>query len=196
MQKMKRELYKKIIADPYMSTNKLHVLMYLISIQRADGRITGVHHKDIAAAVGCSRSEVYYALGCLASSGYIEKSKAHPCDMDILIPDNMFSPDIGFLAPDYGHSSYINLNIRLLDDAAFWKLPIGALKVALYWLNRIGGQQGNRKLKDRSRLWSSSFMEDIKKLLCVQARTARKYIRMLAVWLTSGLTGGTGRTTS
>ena len=188
MNKMKRNLVFKIL-NSNITSYEFDLIIFLTTIQEEDGTVASIYYKNIKDNLKCSVATVYNIINGLEKKGFVKKEKNSPHgeDFNIRILDNDFSKDIFPVKNDNNgeiidwkkkYTDYIDTDFVFLYNSEFRKLPLGAKKLALYYLNRYVSS-GKEKT---DRFWYSS-KHYLNKKFCmhigVKSRSLKKYYNLL-----------------
>lgn len=188
MNKMKRNLVFKIL-NSNITSYEFDLIIFLTTIQEEDGTVASIYYKNIKDNLKCSVATVYNIINGLEKKGFVKKEKKSPHgeDFNIRILDNDFSKDIFPVKNDNNgeiidwkkkYTDYIDTDFVFLYNSEFRKLPLGAKKLALYYLNRYVSS-GKEKT---DRFWYSS-KHYLNKKFCmhigVKSRSLKKYYNLL-----------------
>ena len=146
MNKMKRNLVFKIL-NSNITSYEFDLIIFLTTIQEEDGTVASIYYKNIKDNLKCSVATVYNIINGLEKKGFVKKEKNSPHgeDFNIRILDNDFSKDIFPVKNDNNgeiidwkkkYTDYIDTDFVFLYNSEFRKLPLGAKKLALYYLQR------------------------------------------------------------
>lgn len=193
MRKMKYELYDKIIKDDSLSRLELKLIFFLAAHQDAKGYVTGIYYDDIAKELDCSVSGFYLVRDNLINKGYIECDKNDNADMDILLYDNCFAVENEII-----YENYVDLDINIFKDEKFFKCKAGAIRLAMYYIKRVSAAGAVTKTNSPStavaeaesarKLWFTpvKLYKVLKKLINVDIRTLKDYMKSLKEWIAEG----------
>ncbi|MDE6232153.1 MAG: hypothetical protein K2M60_02220, partial [Lachnospiraceae bacterium] len=192
MQKMKYDLYNRIMADTSLSRLELHLLFWLAKHQDENGYITGVYYQEIVECLSCSKSGFYLVRDSLAEKGYISWDKSHNADMDIKLYDNSFC-----INGDIVYENYVDLNISMFESGEFYKCRAGAIKLAMYMVKRVAAAKAityansysadSMEAENSRKLWFNprKFLSVVKDILKVEIRSIKEYLGELKLWIGS-----------
>lgn len=200
MRKIKAELYNRMISDKTLSRLELKLLFWLAAHQDERGNVTGVYYSDIADELHCSVSGFYLTRDSLTDKHYITWDKSDTADMDIKLTGNNF-----VFNGETIYENYIDIDIAIFKDEEFFKLKAGAIKLAMYFLKRVEAagavtKQDSPSTPEREaelarKLWYNplEFYKVVKKLLCIDIRTIKEYIKVLKPWIGEGKVQNEGK---
>ena len=193
MNKMKREFVKRIIDEP-ITSKEFDILFLLTSIQEEDGSVCNVYYKDVISSINCVVATFYDVVDSLEKKGFLKKENktSHREDMDIRIIGNDFSDDWIAVENDENgnitkrvkrYRDYIETDYAFLYNDDFKELPVGAKKLALYYLNRYN----NRKKQEKYIFSEKHYLNDeFCQRFNVQPRTLHKYYDLLGKYISYG----------
>lgn len=192
---MKRKLVYKIMENN-ISSKEFDLLFLLTSIQNEDGTVLYLYYRDIKNSLRCSTATVYNIIDSLVRKGFLKKEKksTHGEDFDIRILDNDFSNDKIPIKNDADgeiirwkmkYEDYISTDFAFLYEEKFMNLPVGAKKLALYYLNRY--LSSGRESKDK--FWFSKkhyLKKEFYERIGVLPRSIRHYYDLLSDYIDVG----------
>lgn len=134
MNKMKRQLNRKIRQDSSLSSDEISLIHMLCKVCDDFGWTRGVYYRYAAEELKICRSQFYRLVKSLKDKGYIRTEKNDISDMDIFICDNSFVvyADDENMEPVTEYKDYINLNMEVFNGQ-FYQLK-GIEKRILYAL--------------------------------------------------------------
>lgn len=193
MRKIKSELYNRIYQDKSLSRLELTLLFWLASKQNEYGYVNGIYYSDIAAELDCSVSGFYLTRDSLVKKNYIEWDKSDTADMDIKLYDNSF-----VFNGETVYENYIDIDIPIFKDKAFFKLKAGSIKLAMYIIKRVEAAgavtlantpSASGADTDKARkLWFNpvKMIKKFKEILSVKSRSINEYLEELKEWISYG----------
>lgn len=199
MQKMKHDLYNRIMNDTSLSRLEIHLLFWLAKHQDENGHVTGVYYRDMEESLSCSKSGFYLVRDSLAEKGYISWDKSCSADMDIKLYDNSF-----YVNGDIAYENYIDLNISMFESEEFFRCRPGAVRLAMYMVKRVAAAKAityanshtadSMEAENSRKLWFSpgKFISVAKVMLKVKIRSIKEYLEELKPWIGSAKLQGNG----
>lgn len=193
MNKIKRELVSRIIDEP-ITSKEFDMLILITSIQEEDGTVPNIYYKDIANSINCVTATFYDVIDSLERKKFILKSEksSHRDDIEIKVIGNDFSNDwIAVENDEEGnitkrvkkYKDYIETDYAFLYEDSFKELPVGAKKLALYYLNRYN----NKKKHERYIFAEKHYLnEEFCGRFHVQSRSIKKYYDLLSDYISYG----------
>lgn len=190
MQKMKFDLYNRIMYDNTLTRNELHFLFWLAAHQDITGLVTGVYYADMAKELNLSTSGFYYVRDSLEQKSYITWEKNFQTDMDIQLHGNSFLVD-----GEAVYKNYVDLNIAIFTDKHFFNCKAGAIRLAMYLIKRVESAEAvtmanspvySGAVAEKVRkLWFSpiKLFKVLKSLLKVDVRLIKEYFKELKEWI-------------
>jgi hypothetical protein len=199
MQKIKRELYDKII-NSKLSRLELHFLFYLAMRCDPDGKVSGVYYHSLCEALNCSVAKFYQLRDSLTKKGFISWTKNHSADIDLVLIGNQFEKKYDREKEDYIYSNYVDININIFHDEKFFKCKAGAIQMAMYFINRVEASgavtaensitrnqsdENKKKAELKRKLWFLPYNDYkiLSDLLNVTLRMIKRYFEELEDWI-------------
>lgn len=190
MQKIKRELYDKIIQSN-LSKLEISLLFYLAKRCDAHGEVKGIYYAEVSEEIGCYVATFYDIRNSLLEKGFITCTKNNSADIDMTLIGNSFMDENG----QEEYKNYIDINIAIFQDQNFFKLKAGAIKVAMELIKRVAAQEGITA--SNSLYWNAEDAEKRRKLFykhgniqltlakCIHVgvRMIQKYLTLLQKWI-------------
>lgn len=176
MQKIKHSLLNRIIVEKLTSL-EVNFLLYLVKICNAQGEAVGVYYSEIMEEINCCKASFYELRDSLTDKGFIAWQKNHSADIDIQLIGNDFTDGMGTVI----YENYLNTNIAILNEKAFYSLRAGAKQLALELIKRVSAGQKNK-------LWYIPYNE-YRKLsikLNISVRMLKEYFTDLKRWVQIG----------
>ncbi len=190
MQKMKFDLYNRIMNDNTLTRNELHFLFWLAAHQDVNGLVTGVYYADMAKELNLSISGFYYVRDSLEQKSYITWEKNFQADMDIQLHDNSFLVD-----GEAVYKEYVDLNIAMFTNLHFFHCKAGAIRLAMYLVKRVEAAEAvtmanspvysGAEAEKTRKLWFHPMkqLKVLKSILKVDIRSIKEYFEELKVWI-------------
>lgn len=190
MQKMRYDLYNRIINDTSLSRLEIQFLFWLAMHQDERGYVTGVYYHEMSMQLSCSKSGFYLVRDSLTQKGYISWDKSCNADMDIKLYDNSF-----FINGDLVYENYVDLNIEMFSSSEFYKCRAGAIKLAMYLIKRVEAAKAvtyansfssdSMESQNARKLWFNpgKYISVIKNILKVKIRSIKEYLEELKKWI-------------
>lgn len=196
MQKMKRDLYNKIIESADLSKLEIRFLILLASICNESGQVIGAYYKSIAKEIGCTDSKFYHLRDSLTEKGFITWEKNHSADIDIKLVGNNFMVQTADGSIKAEYNNYVDLNISIFQDKALYQCKAGTIRMAMEIIKRVSANEAvteanklaydSKKAEEKRKLWYQPYREykTLADKLKVQQRMIKKYIKELKPWIT------------
>ena len=190
MQKMKFDLYNRIMNDKTLTRNELHFLFWLASHQDVAGLVTGVYYADMAKDLNLSISGFYYVRDSLEQKSYITWEKNFQADMDIRLQGNSFLMDGEAIYRDY-----VDLNIAMFTNKQFFSCKAGAIRLGMYFVKRVEAAEAvtmanspvysGAEAEKARKLWFHPVkqLRVLKSFLKVDVRSMKEYFKELKEWI-------------
>ncbi len=190
MQKMKFDLYNRIINDNTLTRNELHFLFWLAAHQDTSGLVTGVYYADMAKDLNVSISGFYFVRDSLVQKGYITWDKNFQADMDIQLSGNSFLVD-----GEAVYKNYVDLNITMFTNNHFFACKAGAIRLAMYLVKRVEAAEAvtmanspvysGAEAEKARKLWFHPMKQFkvLKSILRVDIRSIKEYFKELKEWI-------------
>lgn len=190
MQKMKFDLYNRIMNDNTLTRNELHFLFWLAAHQDVAGLVTGVYYADMEKELNLSTSGFYYVRDSLEQKTYITWEKNFQADMDIRLQGNSFLVD-----GEAVYKDYVDLNIAMFAGKQFFNCKAGAIRLAMYLVKRVEAAEAvtmanspvysGAEAEKARKLWFHPLKQFkvLKSILGVDVRSIKKYFEELKVWI-------------
>lgn len=131
MNKIKYSLIRRIYDDTSLTSDELNMLIYLSRNADDFGTVCGVYYKAVAKELSISHSQFYNVVNSLQDKGYIVREKEYSADMNITMPENTFIEPDETGAAVVAYKDYLNLNMAIFSDEAFYDLKVCAKKLLL-----------------------------------------------------------------
>ena len=132
MNKMTRQLNRKIRQDSSLSSDEISLIHMLCKVCDDFGWTRGVYYRYAAEELKICRSQFYRLVKSLKKKGYIKTEKNDISDMDIFVCENSFVVNGNNMEPMAEYKDYINLNMEVFNEK-FYQLK-GIEKRILYAL--------------------------------------------------------------
>lgn len=160
MNKMKRALIKKIVRNNKITSKEFDLLFLLCGKQNENGTVENVYYRDICSELECSKATFYNIINGLSDKGFVKKQpKTSPReDFNIILLDNDFSNDLVAIENDDDgnitkwktlYRDYVETDYSFLYEKKFHDMPVGAKRMALYYLNIYH----SKEFKDIRKMW-------------------------------------------
>ena len=190
MQKMKFDLYNRIMNDNTLTRNELHFLFWLAAHQDVTGLVTGVYYADMAKQLNLSISGFYYVRDSLEQKSYLTWEKNFQADMDIRLQGNSFLVD-----GEAVYKDYVDLNIAMFTGKQFFYCKAGAIRLAMYLVKRVEAAEAvtmansplysGAEAEKARKLWFHPMkkLKVLKSILGVDIRSIKEYFKELKEWI-------------
>lgn len=190
MQKMKRELYDKIIQSD-LSKREIRFLFFLAARCDVHGQVKGIYYSEVSEEIGCYVATFYELRNHLTKKGFIAWEKNTSADMDVTLIGNSFINAQG----QEEYTNYMDINISIFHDKSFFRLKAGAIRTAMELTKRVAAQEGITATN--SLCWNQEDAEKRRKLFYkhgnvqknlasrvhVSVRMMKKYLVSLRNWI-------------
>lgn len=150
MQRIKFTLLQRMLKES-LTRFEFDFLIYLVQRCDHNGMVEGIYYLDVKDEIGCKTSTFYLILKNLEEKNYIKIARRDRNDMDIILLDNKFALTA---EGEIDYRDYLNINKAIFGDNEYKKLRVGAKKVILYFLLRLGA---GRKPKE----WQHDIIENL-----------------------------------
>lgn len=166
MQKLKNSIVEDMIAKK-LTSKEIDFLLYISRFQDDNGRVDGVHYREVCENMHMSYQGFYDVKQSLTVKGLISCGKSSRIDHDITILGNTFPSQEEF------KKGYINTNHCIFFNEAFYKLKAGAKLLAMKLMERIRDDWG------LYHIGTGKFLEEYHEMFGVSVRVMRGYLMAL-----------------
>lgn len=177
MQKLKNSIVDKMIAAR-LTSNEIDFLIYVSRFQNDDGRVSGIHYKEVCEAMNMSYQGFYDVKNSLEEKGFISSEKSNRIDHDITILNN------GFRSEDDVKEGYINTNHNMFYREDFFALKAGAKLLAMHMMKVTFAGKGSFDIG------VDTFYDEktgFPKRFGVSKRVMRNYLMQLKAFFSIGI---------
>lgn len=170
--------------EKQLTSNEIDFLIYISRFQDENGRVEGVHYKDVCETMGISYQGFYDIKNSLMEKGIILIEKNNRIDHDITIIGNSFEGVQTF-------ESYINTNHNIFYDEEFFALKAGSKLLAMEMMKRTFAGKGNTVIGKKnfyekycemfqvSKRVMRTYLMQIKKFFSIELKDGKYYIKPL-----------------
>ncbi len=177
MQKLNVNVIANLIAAKATS-KEIDFIIYISRFQNNDGRINGVHYKDVCKNTGMSYQAFYDVKQSLIDKKIISGDKSNRIDHDITILNNSFQSEEDM------KRGYINTNHHIFYIREFRYLKAGAKLLAMELMRLSYAGTGE------CRIGTEKFYEKYTKIFQVTKRVMRTYLMQLKEFFSIGIKNG------
>lgn len=172
MQKLKNSNIAKMIAAG-ITNKEIDFLIYISRFQDDNGKVYGVHYKELCETMHMSYQEFYNAKIALEKKSFIKCEKSHRIDHDITI--------LGNSDKDCIQNGYVNTNHNIFFQDQFFRCKAGTKLLALELMKITYAGKGYFEIGVKK------FYEKYTKMFQVSERVIRSYLKELRIFFSIGI---------
>ena len=172
MQKLRNSNIAKMIAAK-ITNKEIDFLIYISRFQDDNGKVYGIHYKELCETMHMSYQEFYNVKLSLEEKGFIKCEKSHRIDHDITILDNSDS--------DCRQNGYVNTNHNIFFLEKFFQFKAGTKLLALELMKITYSGKGYFEIGVKK------FYEKYMALFQVSQRVIRSYLKELREFFSIGI---------
>lgn len=193
MNKIKYDLIHRIYDDTTLTSDELNMIIYLAKNGDDLGSVRGIYYKEYARELRVSHAQFYNILNSLEEKGYIIKEKNYREDIDVCLTKNIFVVPGEDYEPVAEYRDYLNLNMKLFEDAEFYELRVYAKKLLLALLVKAVNDKARRQKVGipAGKTYSKVFHVPLRQYdiyaekLHITKRMAKSYFREIKKWVST-----------
>lgn len=177
MQKIKNSIIDKMIAAR-LTSNEIDFLIYVSRFQDDNGRVAGIHYKEVCEEMNISYQGFYDVKKSLEEKGFISSEKSNRIDHDITILNNAFTGD------ETTEGGYVNTSHNIFYMKEFFALKAGAKLLAMHMMKVTFSNKG------RFIIGVDTFYDEktgYHKRFGVSKRVMRMYLMQLKTFFSIGI---------
>lgn len=167
MQKLKNCILDRMISEK-LHSKEIDFLLYVSRFQDKNGKVCGIHYRDVSEQMHMSFQEFYNVKESLKKKGFIRCEKSNWTDHDITI--------IGNREEECLREGYINTNHNIFYTKEFYQLKAGAKLLAMHLMKVSYAGKGYFKI-GRAKFYDKA--EGYTRKFGVTARVLRGYLMSL-----------------
>lgn len=183
MQKLSVEIVERM-CNSHLTGCQIDFLLAISRYQDDNGKVTGVHYRDISTEMGFSIPQFYAAKKALEEKGFITCEKNNYYDHDITIVGNDYLELYKDAKENLKNKPYINTRRNIFYSKEFRKLKPGAKLLAMLLMGIIRNENGSYRKK------AKDFIKEFTKRLGVKERIFRVYLTQLKEFFSIGIVKG------
>lgn len=161
-----------------LTSKEIDFIIYISRFQDNQGKIAGIHYKDVCKKMNMSYQGFYDVKQSLVKKNIISSEKNNRIDHDITILNN------AFLSEEDIRNGYINTNHNIFFNEEFYKLKAGSKLLAMEIMKLSYSGTGECKIG------TEKFYEKYTKIFCVTKRVMRTYLMELKQFFSIGIKNG------
>lgn len=178
MQKIKNSILDRMMTSK-LTSKEIDFLIYISRFQNDDGRVSGIHYKEVCNQMKMSYQRFYDVKNSLIKKGFISAEKSNRIDHDITILGNKYENVENIT------EGYVNTNHNMFYHEAFFKLKAGAKILAMELLRMSYAGKGE------FHIGTTNFYVKYTRLFGVTKRVMRTYLMSLKeVFFSIGIVDG------